>query len=247
MATVHTYGRDLEFHVHLHVLCTEGGLRADGVWQPLYLFPASQYRRLWHYFLLKLLRRKLKGDRGAQRLIGSLYRKYPTGFIVNVMSRYASGRKAAAYCCRYTGRPPLSEKRLVAYDGQQVTLAYQDYRDGQEKTLTLPAEQFLLRLVQHVWPRSMRDVHYYGLYQPARRKRHAASVAQASRYGDQVLPVPPPSRRERLRQAGAAQTECCPSCGGRLIVDQIQFPRRRHAPSTKDPPTWAGGQLSLPV
>jgi hypothetical protein len=35
MATVHTFGRNLEFHVHVHVLFTEGGLRADGVWQPV--------------------------------------------------------------------------------------------------------------------------------------------------------------------------------------------------------------------
>ncbi|MGH8702677.1 MAG: IS91 family transposase [Burkholderiales bacterium] len=245
MATVHTYGRDLEFHVHVHVLCTEGGLRADGVWQPVYLFPASQYRRLWQHNLLTLLRQKLKGDRGAQRLIGSLFRKYSTGFIVNVTSRYANGRQAAAYCCRYTGRPPLSEKRLVAYDGQQVTLAYRDYRDGQDKTLTLPAREFLLRLVQHVWPRYVRDVHYYGLYQPARRKQHAAAVVKASRYGAQVLPVPPRSRRERLVAALAERAGGCPVCGGPLAVDHVQFPRRRHAPSIKDPPSPAGEQLAL--
>jgi hypothetical protein len=40
MATVHTFGRDLTFHVHVHVLCTEGGLRADHVWQPVNLFPS---------------------------------------------------------------------------------------------------------------------------------------------------------------------------------------------------------------
>lgn len=247
MATVHTYGRDLEFHVHVHVLCTEGGLRADGVWQPVKLFPAQQYRRLWQQSLLTLLRKKLKGDRGATRLIGSLFRKYPTGFIVNVMSTYSNGRKAAAYCCRYTGRPPLSEKRLVAYDGQQVTLAYQDYRDGQDKTLTLPAPQFLLRLVQHIWPRYMRDVHYYGLYQPARRKQHAASVVKASRYGEQVLPVPPLSRRERLQAALAETAGACPVCGGCLAVDHIEFPRRCHAPPGTGPPKSAGSQLALPL
>jgi Putative transposase/Transposase zinc-binding domain len=247
MATVHTYGRDLSFHVHVHVLCTEGGLRQDGVWQPVKLFPAPQYRRLWQHFLLTGLRRKLKGERSAQRLIGSLYRKYPTGFIVNVMSQYANGRKAAAYCCRYTGRPPLSEKRIVAYDGQEVTLSYGDYRDGQEKTVTLPARQFLVRLMQHVWPRYMRAVHYYGLYQPARRKRHAAAVAEASRYGEQVLPVGPRSRRERLLAALSGAALPCPVCGGCLKVDHVEFPRRRDGPPSQGPPRSAGGQLSLPV
>src|SRR5712692_9446265 len=247
MATVHTFGRNLEFHVHVHVLCTEGGLRADGVWQPVKLFPAAQYRRLWQYYLLTGLRRKLKGNRGAQRLTGRLFRQYPTGFIVNVMSRYPSGRKAAAYCCRYTGRPPLSERRIVAYDGQQVSLAYQDYRDGAEKTLTLPAGEFLLRLLQHVWPRYQRDVHYYGLYQPARRKVHLAAVVRASRYGDQVRPRPALPGRERFLQALADRPLPCPACGAPLVVDQVQFPRTHHDKASPRSPPSGTGQLSLPV
>lgn len=250
MATLHTYGRDLTFHVHVHVLCTEGGLRADGVWQPVYLFPAQQYRRLWQHFLLTSLRRRLKGDRSVSRLIGSLYRKYPTGFIVNVMSRYRNGRQAAAYCCRYTGRPPLSERRITGYDGKRVTLAYQDYRDGQHKTVTLSARQFLLRLVQHVWPRYQRDVHYYGLYQPSRRKAHTSAVARASRFGDQVLPVPPLSRTERLLQALAGRQLSCPACGGALILERVQFPRKCHVTQSHEktrPPPKLAGQLALPV
>lgn len=245
MATVHTYGRDLGFHVHVHVLCTAGGLRADGVWQPVKIFPAQQYRRLWRNHLLTLLRRKLKGDRAAQQRIGRLFRKYPSGFNVNVMSIYPSGKKAAAYCCRYTGRPPLSEKRIVGYDGEQVTLAFQDYRDGVDKTLTLPVEEFLLRLLQHVWPRYQRDVHYYGLYQPSRRRKHVESVVRASRYQDQVRPVPPLSRRERMMLALHRQPLYCPDCGGRMLVDLIRFPERCRAQTSKGPPCKPAGQLSI--
>lgn len=247
MATVHTYGRDLAFHVHVHVLCTEGGLRADGVWQPVYLFPAAQYRRLWQQYLLTGLRRRLKGDRSAQRRLGRLYRQYPTGFIVNVMSRYRNGRQAAAYCCRYTGRPPLSERRISQYDGQQVTLIYTDYRDGQQKTLTLPAVEFLLRLLQHVWPRYQRDVHYSGLYQPSRRKAHVAAVVQASYYGDQVRPRPSLAGRERFLQALANQPLPCPACGAPLVIDQVQFPSACHEKASPRSPPSGAGQLSLPV
>jgi hypothetical protein len=247
MATVHTYGRNLAFHVHVHLLCTEGGLRAEGVWQPVKLFPAAQYRRLWQHCLLTELRRRLKGNRSAQRVIGRLYRQYPTGFIVNVMSAYANGRKAAAYCCRYTGRPPLSERRLTGYDGQQVTLSYQDYRDGQAKTLTLPAPEFLLRLLQHVWPRYQRDVHYYGLYQPSRRKAHTVAVARASRFGDQVLPRPSLSGRERFLQALAERPLPCPACGAPLVVDQVQFPSSYHEKASPRSPPRGAGQLPLPL
>jgi len=241
MATVHTYGRDLGWHVHVHVLVTRGGLRANGTWQPIKIYPAAQYRRLWQYHLLTLLRKKLKGKRGPCRMIGSLFKKYPTGFIVNVMSWYRSGSVAAAYCCRYTGRPPLSERRITKYDGKSVTIAFTDYKDKKDKDLTLPAAQFLVRLLQHVWPRYMRDVHYYGLYQPARRKQHVEAVAQASKYGDQVRPALLLGRRERLIMALNTSPRQCPDCGGNLYFTELHLPSKRHA-TTK---SKSRGQLTL--
>lgn len=248
MATVHTFGRDLGFHVHVHVLCTAGGLRQDKVWQPVKIFPATQYRRLWQYYLLKLLRQKLKGSRSVQRIIGSLHRKYPKGFIVNVVSQYRNGRKAAAYCCRYTGRPPISEKRILSYDGEQVSIGYKDYRDGQEKQLTLTAEEFMLRVLQHVWPRYQRAVHYYGLYQPSRRKELYQKVVDASRYGQQTMPLPVLPRWQRMLLALGVKELLCPSCQGTLALEKIQFRRKSYAAQTSQntgPPAKRCVQLSL--
>lgn len=247
MATVHTFGRDLTFHVHVHVLCTEGGVRSDGVWQPVKIFPASQYRRLWQYYLLKGLRKALKGNRGAEYRIGKLWRKYPSGFIVNVMSRYKNGRKAAAYCCRYTGRPPISDRRIIAYDGKFVTIAYRDYRDNQDKTLTLTAVKFLLRLFAHVWPRYMRDVHYYGLYQPSRRAKHVEEAVKASKYHDQVRPVPAASRRERMREALECLELRCLECGWYVILEHIEYAEKRYEKRVKGPPGSNRRQLPLPM
>jgi len=245
MATVHTFGRDLGFHVHVHVLCTEGGLRSDNVWQSVHLFPASQYRKLWQYYLLKGLRKAMKGDRSAAWRIGSLYKKHPTGFIVNVMSHYRNGRKAAAYCCRYTGRPAISERRIVAYDGKYVTISYTDYKDNQDKTLTLTAKQFLLRLFAHVWPRYMRSVHYHGLYQPSRAKKHVEDVVKASKYRDQVRPVPAASRRERMIKALEELELRCLECGSYVILEDIEYAGRRYEKRVNGPPQAKQWQLSL--
>jgi len=245
MATVHTFGRDLTFHVHVHVLCTEGGLRSDGVWQSVHIFPAQQYRRLWQYYLLKGLRKALKGNRSSAWRIGRLYKKHPSGFIVNVMSHYRNGRKAAAYCCRYTGRPPISQRRIVGYDGRLVTISYTDYRDNVDKTLTLTASKFLVRLFAHVWPRYMRDVHYYGLYQPSRRRDHVEDAVKASKYRDQVRPVPAASRRERMLLALNGLELRCLECGSYVILEHIEYAGRRYENKGKGPPRTGRGQLSL--
>ena len=116
----------------------------------------------------------------------------------------------------------------MAYDGQQVTLAYQDYRDGQEKTLTLPAGEFLLRLLQHVWPRYQRDVHYYGLYQPARRKAHAGrrGAGQPLRRSGAAR-APAVARRAGTVPAGVGRPGSClvRPVAAPLVVDHVQFPK----------------------
>jgi len=57
IATCHTFGRNLAFHVHVHLLVTEGALQRDGLWQPVHFFPAQEYRRRWQYHLLTKLRK----------------------------------------------------------------------------------------------------------------------------------------------------------------------------------------------
>ena len=49
VGTCHTFGRNLRFHVHVHLLVTEGGLQVGGKWQPMKFFPAREYRKRWQY------------------------------------------------------------------------------------------------------------------------------------------------------------------------------------------------------
>jgi hypothetical protein len=255
MATVHTFGSDLRFNPHVHLICTEGALGSEGRWHPVKFFPIRQCKKLWQYYLLTFLRRKLRRDRSAQWQIGHLFQRYPEGCAVNVMSSYRNGVGTAAYCCRYTGRPPLAEYRITHYDGQHVTFTWTDYKHQTQQSLQLPAVTFLLRLLQHLWPRYQRDVHYYGLYLPAKRKAYAAAVVKASKFGEQTLPRQPLSRVERLIFARAGQQESrCPTCGNYLEIEHIAYPRslrKHHATSSQKPrsgrapPAAPAAQLSL--
>ena len=96
-----------------------------------------------------------------------------------------------------------------------------------------------------MWPRYMRDVHYYGLYQPSRRKEHVENAVKASRYADQVRPVPALSRRERMIQALNDLELRCLECGSYVILEHIEYAGRRYEKKTKRPPGTDRGQLSL--
>jgi len=237
IATCHTFGRNLRFHVHVHLLVTEGALQLGGVWQPVHFFPAREYRRRWQYHLLTKLRQALPATHPAQHRIGRLFRRYPTGFIVNVESSYRSVRLALSYCCRYLARPPLGERRILAYDGRYVTFAYKDYKTGQQCQERCTGERLVKLLLQHVLPRYARHIHYYGLYRTQAWRRWFERVRRVSRYPQNVggPATRPLSWRERIIQAFKVDPVLCPHCGTAMVVDEVRWPAARRAPPAQLP------------
>ena len=62
------------------------------------------------------------------------------------------------YLARYTHRVAISNGRLVDVSDGRVTFRYKDYADGhRSKTMTLRADEFLRRFVQHVLPSGLRQ------------------------------------------------------------------------------------------
>jgi hypothetical protein len=67
------------------------------------------------------------------------------------------------YLARYTHRVAISNHRLVAMEGGQVTFRYKDYQHGRRlRTLTLEAVEFLRRLLLHVPPRGFHRLRHFG-------------------------------------------------------------------------------------
>lgn len=249
VATCHTFGRNLRFHVHVHLLVTEGALQVGGVWQPVRFFPAREYRKRWQYYLLTKLRQALPTEHPAQRTIGKLFHKYPTGFIVNLETSHRSVRMALSYCCRYLARPPIGERRIVDYDGQYVTFEYKDYKSGQQRRERCGAVRFVRLLLQHVLPRYARNIHYYGLYRPQARRRWFAQARRASQYPQNI--GGPAARhlswRQRIVLAFKVDPVQCPRCGTQMVVHDVQWPTRRAPPRWPMTKKERQLQLTLPL
>ena len=262
VATCHTFGSNLRFHVHVHLLVTQGGLQVGGCWQPVHFFPGPQYRKLWQYHLLTQLRKALSKDHPAQSTLGQLFRKHPTGFIVNLETEYDSLRRALRYCCRYLARPPIGDRRVLSYDGHHVTFEYKDYkahtkRGHQHKARKTPtkrrhrckAERFVRLLLQHVLPRYARNIHYYGLYQPQARKRWFAQARRATKFPEDFdsTPARPLSWRERIIAAFQADPIQCPNCGNEMVYHDVRWPPRRNSPRGRRSRQQRLLQLPLPL
>lgn len=128
------------------------------------------------------------------------------------------------YLARYTHRVAISNARLLKLADGKVTFRYKDYADGhRQKTMTLSAEEFLCRFVQHVLPRGFVKIRHYGLL--ANRHRQD-KLAQCRRL---LLPLSvgasvgtaPDADEEPITPA---VTPHCPKCGGCRFI-RLELPK----------------------
>jgi len=100
----------------------------------------------------------------------SLYRKYSKGFYVYAEpKKFKDLKSGIEYVTRYCGRVPISENRIINYDGSNVTFSYIDHKDNICHKITLPASQFIMILLRHLLPTQFKIIRYYGFY----RKKHS--------------------------------------------------------------------------
>ena len=170
LGVLHTSGRQLQHHPHLHFITPGGGLRPDHrKWrktrQPDWLLPndliAAQLRRGMEEAL-----RAAAPDLHAQ-VPDSVWRK---GWWVNIKPA-GSGVNVVQYLARYVQHTAISDERILAADDRAVRFSYTDSRSGAHRELTLNAEEFLRRYLQHVLPPGQHRVRYFGWMHPAAKKR----------------------------------------------------------------------------
>ena len=108
------------------------------------------------------------------RWLTPLYRQE---WVVYAKPPFGGPEQVLKYLARYTHRVAISNQRLVSLEDGQVTFRYKDYAaDQRAKTMTLTAEEFFRRFVQHVLPNGFVKIRHYGLTGVARTQRTAGVV-----------------------------------------------------------------------
>ena len=146
---------------------------------------------------------------------------FETDWVVYAKPAFGGASAVLRYLGRYTHRVAISNHRLLAFDGEHVTVAYKDYARGdQRRTMTLTAMEFLRRFVQHVLPRGFVRIRQSGFLANTCR---AARVALART----LLATPSPSApatdtpEAPTSDTPARATWACPRCGAAMIVGPI--------------------------
>lgn len=184
-AVLHTWGQNLLHHPHLHCVVPGGGLSTDGTrWvscRPNFFLPVRVLSRLFRRLFLKYLEKAF--DSGKLQFCGSLepmsdartFRSSiaplkQTEWVVYAKPPFAGPQQVLDYVGRYTHRVAISNNRLLGMDQDRVTFRWNDYRHNhRQKTMTLPAEEFIRRFLIHVLPDGFQRIRYYGFLSNRRR------------------------------------------------------------------------------
>lgn len=184
-AVLHTWGRNLSQHVHLHCLIPGGALGAGEQWHAAksnYLFPVKALARHFRGSLVSALR-QARGtgqlhrvrEEDVSSVLNNLMRK---DWVVYSKPCIKQPERIIVYLARYSHRIAISDQRLVALDENGVTFRYRDTRSQQETTLTLATQEFIRRLLLHVLPNGFMRIRHYGWLANRCREKTLATIRE---------------------------------------------------------------------
>jgi hypothetical protein len=235
-AVLHTWGQTLTQHVHMHCLIPGGALSADEQhWHPAkstYLFPVKALSRHFRGTLVSALRRAWQDGQLARlettQVKTQLDELMTHEWVVYSKAYIKKAETVVEYLSRYTHKIAISDHRIEAVDQSQVRFGYKGYRDGQRKSMQLPAEEFIRRFLLHVLPSGFMRIRHYGFLS----NRTRACKLQTIRTLLNEPPAadePPPSTESPSTQGPVPFNCLCPKCKlGRLHVRYEIIPKRMY-------------------
>ena len=204
---LHTHTRRLDYHPHVHMIVPAGGIYTAGrqaQWRTIqgnYLFNGFKLAAAFRGCLLREIEKA-----------GLTSPKTPKKWVVHC-KKVGRGLPALKYLSRYLYRGVISNKNIIADDGDYITFRYQDNK-GKTDTRRLRGEAFMALVLQHTLPKGFRRTRDYGfLHGNAKRKLRIVQWVLK-------VAIEPLQTIER-------PSFTCKTCGSPLSIVGFIAPRRR--------------------
>jgi Putative transposase/Transposase zinc-binding domain len=185
----HTFGRRLNFHPHLHILVSAGGLnQRENRWINFRHLDKYVLMYWWRFVVVHYLAEVLAADAehlGA--LDETLKRQGKRPWNIHI-KRFSSKWHFLRYAARYLRRPPIAEHRIISMTDDHVEYWANDLKLKAWVRIKVSVQQFLELLIQHVPERYAHNVRYFGLASPA--GKHLVSTAVFALLGEEQKPRP---------------------------------------------------------
>lgn len=224
---LHTWGQNLWFHPHIHMIVSGGGISYDEGHPIFKKAPANfllSVKVLSSLFRGKFIDsiKKLELYDSHNRLIdfrNEPYRSlieelYHKDWVVYSKKPFGNNQAVLNYIGRYSHRVAISNSRILNYDhiNHTVTFRYKDYKDdSKQKEMTLDACEFLRRFMQHILPSRFIKIRHYGFMSNSNRKTKIPLC--------RTLLNRTPSRANPVSSDQKFPDFCtCPKCKGKLVL-----------------------------
>jgi ribosomal protein L37E len=232
MSVIHTFGAQLNWNPHVHMVCTYGWFDQHDMYKKIsYLpFPALYYA--WKVYLIKNLKiwckdhildsscsNELKFLNDLYNQVDDLWMKKcwfihfwdPSGFAKIIVS----------YIGRYLKRPTIAQSRITWYDWEYVTYTYVDKYDGDQKENKITAYEFIKLLVQHIPNRYFHMAMYRGAFANRCKKKYLAKLRAFNE--PRSNPIIPTTYAHRYFRSTGKDPFLC-ECGSHMVLYAIIIP-----------------------
>ena len=225
---LHTWGQNMMYHPHVHIVATGGGLTSYGKWvekENDFFIPVKVMSRVFRGKFMSYLKSEkleyygenkyLENPANYNDLIQNLYKKE---WIVYCKEPFKNANCVIQYLGRYTHRVAISNERIIAVTEDDVTFKWRDYKDKNKmKEMTVKIEEFIRRFLLHILPPNFMKIRYYGILGNRNKKKKLLKcklLTKTKIYKNKKFPA-----LELLKQTLGKDFNICPLCKkGHLLI-----------------------------
>ena len=228
---LHTWGQNLMYHPHVHLVVTGGGLTEVNTWKEKeedFFIPVQVMSRVFREKFLDYMKKEKIEFYGSNKDLenpasyNSLIQKmYDKEWMVYCKEPFKKAECVIQYLGRYTHRVAISNERIFKIEGEKVTLKWRDYKDNNKmKEMTISIQEFIRRFLMHILPPHFMKIRYYGLLENRNKKKKLLKCKILTRtkiYIKKQLPT-----LELLKQTLGKDFNLCPHCKkGHMLIQNI--------------------------
>lgn len=248
VSVMHSFGSDLKYHPHVHMLVSAGGINEDKVLFELASSFLTRQRFLANKFRDRFIERfKQEVDKQniimsdalsiRNRFLGFLNKLGKEQWIVSIQKPLEDLLQIVGYVGRYTKRACISEYKIESIDNDHIHFWVNDYANSKrgekpnKKLIKMHFVEFLDALFQHVPDKRFRMVRYAGMYNShyLKKKKKQNDTRDTDKEYDPnkeeyVFDIESlfEHRKRSIKKTGKDPL-ICQQCNSPMVFDQILF------------------------
>lgn len=225
ISVLHTFGETKNYHPHIHMIVSWGGIeKTSGMLKSIdslfvnYKFLQQKFRCMFEDELVMMYDMKQLKHSFTNRAALLLFLKMinKNKWVLHFEPPMEIPQQVIRYIGRYSKRTCLSEYKITKMEGEYISFRYKAYtsldknKKPIEKVMELHYRDFFPRLLQHVPLKGFRLVRYYGVYS------NKYKVPQEYLSNDTEVTV---SKEQSINMEAEEIEQCliCKKCGKRKI------------------------------